>query len=88
MHQIYYVVSVTVRYIIAAIQFMMMGRAIISWFPIDEDNPIVTFLYAVTEPIIIPVRSLLEHFGWFQGLPIDMSFFITFILLSIIEMFL
>ncbi len=88
MHQVLYVVTVTVRYLIGAIQLMMMARAIISWFPVDEDNPIVAFLYAVTEPVIMPVRSLIERFGWFEGLPIDMSFFITFILLSIIELFL
>ena len=76
------------RIIIAALQFLMMARAIVSWLPIDEDNPIVTFLYAVTEPVIMPVRSVLDRLGLFEGMPIDMSFFITFILLSVLEMFL
>lgn len=66
----------------------MLARAIISWLPVDEDNPIVSFLYAVTEPVVAPVRTLIERFGWFEGLPIDMSFMITFMLLSILEMFL
>ena len=88
MYQIVYVVSSTVRIIIAALQFLMMARAIVSWLPIDEDNPIVTFLYAVTEPVIMPVRSVLDRLGLFEGMPIDMSFFITFILLSVLEMFL
>ncbi|MBQ2726307.1 MAG: YggT family protein [Clostridia bacterium] len=88
MYQIVYVVSSTVRIIIAALQFLMLARAIISWLPIDEDNPIVTFLYAVTEPVIMPVRAVLDRLGLFEGMPIDMSFFITFILLSVLEMFL
>lgn len=88
MNQILYVVSTTVSFLIAVLQFFMLGRAIISWLPVDDDNPIVTFLYAVTEPVIMPVRAVLDRFGWFEGMPIDMSFFITFILLSVLEMFL
>lgn len=88
MYQVLYVVSTTVRIIIIVLELLMMARAIVSWLPIDEDNPIVNFLYAVTEPVIIPVRSVIDYFGWFQGMPIDMSFFITFILLSILEMIL
>ena len=88
MYQVLYVVSTTVRVIIIVLELMMMARAILSWLPIDEDNPIINFLYAVTEPVIMPVRSVIDYFGWFQGMPIDMSFFITFILLSILEMIL
>ena len=88
MYQVLYVISTTVRYLIGVVQFLMFARAIISWLPIDEDNPIVNFLYAVTEPVILPVRAVIERFGWFEGMPIDMSFFITFLLLSILEMML
>lgn len=86
--QILYVITTTVRVLLAAIQFLMMARAIISWLPIDEDNPIVTFLYAVTEPVVAPVRSVIERLGLFEGMPFDMSFLITFMLLSILELFL
>ncbi len=88
MYQVLYVIATTVSYLITVIQFLMFARAILSWLPIDEDNPIVNFLYAVTEPVIMPVRVVIERFGWFEGMPIDMSFFITFILLSILEMML
>ena len=86
MYQVLYVVAATVRVVVYALQLLM--RAILSWMPMDEDNAVENFLYSVTEPVIMPVRSVIEHFGWFEGLPIDMSFFITFILLSIIGMFL
>lgn len=88
MYQVLYVISATVRYLIAAIQLLMFARAILSWIPMDDDNPIENFLYAVTEPVILPVRSVIERFGWFEGMPIDMSFFITFLLLSVLEMLL
>ena len=88
MYQIVYVIMSTVRFIVIALEVMMLARAVVSWFPIDEDHPIINFLYTVTEPVIMPVRALLDYFGWFEGLPIDMAFMITFILLSIVEMLL
>ena len=88
MYQVLFVISATVRYLITAIQFLMFGRAILSWLPMDEENPIENFLYAVTEPVIMPVRAVIERFGWFEGMSIDMSFFITFMLLSVLEMIL
>ena len=88
MYQFVYVIVSTVRIIIAVLQFLMLARAILSWRPIEDDNPIVSFLYGVTEPVIMPVRAVLDRLGLFEGMPIDMSFFITFILLSVLEMFL
>ena len=88
MYQLVYVISATVKCLIGLLQLLMMIRAILSWIPMDEDNQINTFLYAVTEPVITPVRMLLDKLGWFEGMPIDMAFFITFILLSMLEMFL
>ena len=84
MIQIAYVLMTTVRALLIVIQLLMLGRAIVSWLPIEEGSPVENFLITVTEPVIAPVRSLCERFGWFEGLPIDMSFFITFILLSIL----
>ena len=86
--QLLYIVAATVRFLIAAIQFLLLARAIISWLPFEEDHPIVSFLYAVTEPVIMPVRAVINRLGLFEGLPIDMSFLITFMLLSVLEMFL
>ena len=84
MKQILYFVASTVRAVVIILQLLMLARAIISWLPLDEDNPIENFLYTVTEPVIAPVRALLDHFGWFEDLPIDMAFFITFFLLAIL----
>jgi len=87
-YQLLYVVAATVRFLIAAIQFLMLARAIISWLPFEEDHPLVNFLYSVTEPVIMPVRAVIDRLGLFEGMPIDMSFLITFMLLSILELFL
>ena len=88
MTSILYVLSATLRILLYAFQLLMLARAIVSWLPLDEDSPVENFLYAVTEPVIAPVRALCERFGWFEGLPVDMSFFITFILITVLTAFL
>ena len=67
------------------LQLAMLVRAVLSWFPIREDNPIVTVVHMVTEPILAPIRALFDHFGWFRNLPIDMSFLFAVLLLSLVS---
>lgn len=88
MYQLYYVVATTLSVLLSAIQLLMLVRAIMSWLPMDEDSTLVRFITMATEPVIMPVRYLLDRFGLFEGMPIDMSFFITFMLISVIRMFL
>ncbi len=67
----------------------MLVRAVMSWFFMgDGSSPLMSFLYVITEPFIIPVRALCARFGWFQSLPMDMSFFLTTVLLGLINMLL
>ena len=75
----------TVRVFLSAIELSMLARAILSWFFLEESR-IGDFLYAVTEPIILPVRLLFEKLGWFEGSPIDISFFVTFFLIGFVGM--
>lgn len=86
MNILLYLLKMTLSVLLSALEFLMLARAILSWFPMNEDNPLPRFLHAVTEPVIAPVRALLEQLNLFQGLPIDMSFFFTFILISILSM--
>ena len=85
MHMLLYILGSTLSLLLSILELLMLGRAILSWFPIDEDNALVQFLYGITEPVIYPVRVLLERFDLFQGLPIDMAFFFTFILINILS---
>ncbi len=85
MHNLLYLFAGIVSVLISGIQLCMFVRAIISWMPIEDDNPILQFTFAVTEPVIIPVRMLLERSAFFASSPIDISFFLTFILLSILQ---
>lgn len=43
--------------------FIIVARALISWVSPDPYNPIVQFLYTVTEPVLRPVRRRLPMTG-------------------------
>ena len=81
------IVSNVVVLLLTVIQFAMLARAILSWFPM-EPNRFTDFLYGITEPFIYPVRALFERMGWFRNLPIDISFMVTYLLISLVVMFL
>lgn len=66
------------------IQFLMVIRAILSWIPSLYGSPISSLLYQLTEPLIAPVRSLMDRYGIGRGFPVDLSFLITFLLLSMV----
>ena len=45
--------------VLVAYMWIIIARAIISWVNPDPYNPIVRFLYRVTEPVLRPVRRRL-----------------------------
>lgn len=83
MYFVFTILQNTVVIALSVLQLAMLIRAIMSWFPL-ESNAFENFLYTITEPIILPVRRLFIYFNWFQNLPIDMSFFVTYLLLSVL----
>ena len=80
-----YVLIDFVNIALSVLQLMMFARAILSWFPMDEENALIRFLYGVTEPIITPVRNFLSRFSFFQSIPIDISFIVVFMIISLVQ---
>lgn len=83
-----YVVALCVVIFLYVVDIAMLGRAVLSWFPTEEPTRIGAFLYVVTEPFIMPIRNLCGRFGWFQGVPLDMPFLITSLLMMLVSSFL
>jgi YggT family protein len=48
---------------IQAYIIILIVRAVISWVSPDPYNPIVRFLYRVTEPVLRPIRHRLPDLG-------------------------
>jgi len=49
---------------------LIFFRAILSWFPIDPHNPLVTLLYEITEPILAPLRNVIPRIGMMDITPL------------------
>ncbi len=39
--------------------YLVLARILLSWFPVDRKNPIVEFIYEITEPILAPFRVVI-----------------------------
>ena len=83
MDNIIRVLAGSVVAVLYALQFLMFGRAIMSWFSPDEDNKLAQFLFAATEPIVYPIRQLLGKIEFFSSMPVDMSFVVAMVVLMI-----
>ncbi|MCL2352549.1 MAG: YggT family protein [Firmicutes bacterium] len=55
--------------------FMLLIRVVLSWFAPNPRGPLIRAVYAMTEPILGPIRRLLRRspFGGGGGFPIDFS---------------
>jgi len=51
-----------INFVLSAYIWIIIGRAIISWVNPDPYNPIVRFLYEVTEPVLSRVRRFIPAF--------------------------
>jgi len=63
--------------------FIIVIAALISWVNPDPYNPIVRFLYGVTEPVLRPIRKLMPF-----RLPVDISPLILLLIIFFLQKFL
>jgi YggT family protein len=62
------------------LQFAIIIRALLSWFNPREDNPIVRFLFDITEPILAPLRRIVPRLGM-----VDITPLVAILLMSVIQ---
>lgn len=65
--------------LIQALAFAIFARAIISWFPINPNGPIVQALDAVTEPVLQPLRRIIPRIGMIDLTPLVAMIALTYI---------
>ena len=61
--------------------YLIIARIFLSWIPIDRYNPIVQFIYKVTEPVLAPFRIIIP----LGGMGLDLSPIIVFFLLNLLQ---
>lgn len=74
------IVRTLLYYVLLAFSLILLARVLLTWFPnIDRYNPIVQFIYNVTEPVLRPIRNVLPQTGM-----MDFSPLIVFLILSVL----
>ena len=66
----------------SALQLAIVGRALLSWFPLGPGNPfypLAVILHQVTEPILGPLRRIIPTIGMIDISPIVALLLINFI---------
>lgn len=59
--------------------YVIIARALISWVNPDPYNPIVNFLYRVTEPVLYQIRKRLPTLGGIDFSPLIVLLVIFFL---------
>ena len=63
--------------------WIIIVRALLSWVNPDRYNPIVQFLYRVTEPVLRPIRRRLP-----MGIGLDFSPLVVILAIKVLQWFL
>jgi YggT family protein len=77
-------VAEVVDIVLSLYKWIIIIAALICWVGPDPYNPIVRFLYSVTEPALRPIRRLIGH----RLGPVDISPLIVILVIIFVQMFL
>lgn len=75
---------ITIR-LLDLLQWLLVFRALASWFPQVQQSRIGELLYTVTEPMIAPFRSILDRFQSSRTMMFDFAPLLAFIVLAILK---
>ncbi len=76
-------VAVILGYILTALSWLIIIRALLSWVSPDPFNPIVSFINTVTEPLLAPFRRIIPSYK----IGIDLSPIFALLFLWFLKLF-
>ncbi|MDE2797055.1 MAG: YggT family protein [Gemmatimonadota bacterium] len=63
--------------------YIIIARALISWINPNPYNPLIRIIYAITDPVLVPIRRLLPDMGGLDISPFVALVIIWFIIFLI-----
>jgi YggT family protein len=69
-----------VRAAFEVMTWLIIGRVLLSWFRHNPHNPLIKFVYEITEPVLAPFRRIIPMVG-----AIDFSPIVAIIALRLLE---
>ena len=80
----FYIIKIALGTLLRIIYYLILVRAILSFFPTLQTSRISYFIYQMTEPILAPFRAILDKLGLGMGM-IDVSPLLALISLNILQ---
>lgn len=80
-------VGVVIRLSLDLIGYAILIRCVLGFLSMD-DSKVAEVCYMLTEPLVSPVRALLNRVSFLSGSGIDFSFMATYLLLRILQLLL
>lgn len=81
----YFWFSYTVSTIISVFETILVIYCVSSWFIRDPFNKFMSVLRTIVDPVLDPIRNILDRIPFLQGIPIDFSVLVAFILCSMLQ---
>lgn len=72
--------------LLLAYEVILLGRVLLSWFPISSGSPVARVshvLHVATEPVLAPIRRVLPPVGM-GGMAFDLSPIVVLIVLAVL----
>lgn len=71
-------------YLFEIIQYAIFARILVSWLPIPRDNMLIRLLYQITEPILGPIRAIIQRSSFGRNMMLDFSPIVAFLIIRLI----
>lgn len=85
MHIAWYIVVSLMNLVIDALLTVMLISAVMSWIAPHTDHPVMRFINGITDRLVYPVRTLLWRFEFVRSFPLDISFYVTSVILILLR---
>jgi YggT family protein len=79
-----------VRYLLELYVFILIARALLSWFPMHAGSPllpVMRVLDRLTEPVLAPIRRILPPLRA-GGMAIDLSIIVAILVIQVVASYL
>ncbi|MBI5051695.1 MAG: YggT family protein [Chloroflexi bacterium] len=64
---------------------LILARILMSWVQVDRYNPVVKFIFDLTEPILAPIRRVLPQAGMFDFSPMVAILLMEFLVVPVLS---
>ncbi len=85
MYIIGYIVGSLLGTVIDILLIIMLVSAVMSWVAPAMDHPVMNFINGITDALVRPVRKLLWRFEFVRSFPLDISFYLTSVILVLLR---